>query len=93
MQRVIIVFLLKKKSFLSVLHKLINESVEKKQFHQNFKLPGITLVCKKNDPLDKKNYRPVSLLSVVSNIFERIIQKQVNRFIFYFSPYLCGKPY
>ena len=41
--------------------------------------------------LDKTNYRPVSVLPVVSNIFERIMQKQINYFIISFlSPYLCG---
>ena len=55
------------------------------------KLADITPVYKKNDPLDKTNYRPVSILPVVSKIFERIMQKQINDFIISFlSPYLCG---
>ena len=60
-------------------------------FPQNLKLADITPVYKKNDPLDKTNYRPVSILPVVSKIFERIMQKQINDFIISFlSPYLCG---
>ena len=56
------------------------------------KLADITPVYKKNDPLDDKtNYRPVSVLPVVSKVSERIIQKQINDFIVSFlSPYLCG---
>ena len=55
------------------------------------KLADITPVYKKNDPLDKTNYRPVSILLVVSKIFERIMQKQIHDFIISFlSPYLCG---
>ena len=55
------------------------------------KLADITSVYKKNDPLDKTNYRPVSILPVVSKFFERIMQKQINDFIISFlSPYLCG---
>ena len=75
----------------SVSHKLFNDSIEKSDFPQNLKLADITPVYKKNDPLDKTNYRPVSILPVVSKIFERIMQKQINDFIISFlSPYLCG---
>ena len=75
----------------SVLHKLFNDSIEKSDFPQNLKLADITPVYKKNDPLDKTNYRPVSILPVVSKSFERIMQKQINDFIISFlSPYLCG---
>ena len=76
----------------SVLHKLFNDLIEKSDFPQNSKLADITPVYKKNDPLDKTNYRrPVSTLSAVSKIFERIMQKQINDFIISFlSPYLCG---
>ena len=43
-----------------------------------------------NDPLDKMNYRPVSVSPAVSKIFERIMQKQINNFVISFlSPYLC----
>ena len=74
-----------------VLHKLFNDSIEKTDFPQNLKLADITPVYKKNYPLDKTNYRPISMLPVVSKIFERIMQKQINDFIISFlSPYLCG---
>ena len=73
------------------MHKVFNYSIEKSDFPQNLKLADITPVYKKNDPLDKTNYRPVNVLPVVSKIFERIMQKQINDFIISFlSPYLCG---
>ena len=73
------------------MHKLFNDSIEKSDFFQNLKLADITPVYKKNDPLDKTNYRPVNILPVVSKIFERIMQKQINDFIISFlPPYLCG---
>ena len=76
---------------LSALHKLFNDLIEKSDFPQNLKLGDITPAYKKNDPLDKTNYRPVSILPVVSKFFERIMQKQVNDFIISFlSPYSCG---
>ena len=49
----------------SVLLKLFNDSIEKTDFPQNLKLADTTPVYKKNDPLDKTNYRPVSELPVV----------------------------
>ena len=65
--------------------------IEKSDFSQNLKLADIKPVYKRNDPLDKANYGPVSVLTVVSKVSERIMQKQINEFIISFvSPYLCG---
>ena len=72
----------------SVLHKLFNDSIEKSQFPQNLKLADLTPVYKKNDPLHQTNYQPISVLSVVSKMFRRIMQKQINDFIISFlSPH------
>ena len=85
------IFKMSSKVSARVLHKLLNDSIEKSDFPQNLKLADIKRVYKKNDPLDKTNYRPISMLPVVSKIFERIMQKQINDFIISFlSPYLCG---
>ena len=74
------------------MHKLFNDLIEKSDFPQNLKLADITPVYKKNDPLDKTNYRPISVLPVVSKTFERIMQKQINDFIISFlSPFLFGQ--
>ena len=51
----------------------------------------ITPVFKRNNPLEKENYRPVSVLPVLSKIFERIMRKQVTLFTEkLLSPYRCG---
>ena len=51
----------------------------------------ITPVLKKGNALEKTNYRPVSVLPIVSKVFERLIQQQINVYIMtYLSPYLCG---
>ena len=45
---------------------------------------------KKDDDLNKENYRPVSILSYMSKVFERILYKQIDRFVTpKFSPFLC----
>ena len=46
---------------------------------------------KKEDASLLKNYRPVSVLPVVSKIYERIMQKQILEYIDkHLSPHLCG---
>ena len=61
------------------------------KFPSKLKLADITPLHKKLETVYKKNYRPVSLLPVVSKIFERIMEKQVKSYINkHLSPYLCG---
>ena len=36
------------------------------------------------DPFDKKNYRPVSILPLLSNVYERVIYEQESN---YFEPF------
>ena len=44
-----------------------------------------------HDPNYSKNYRPVSLLPVVSKVFEKIMHDQISQYINNFlTPYLCG---
>ena len=60
---------------------LFNSVISNSGFPENLKLAYITPVFKKKDPLDKWNYRPVSVLPSVSKIFEWLIQKQINAHI------------
>ena len=74
-----------------VLCDLINESIRNNEFPKELKVADITPVFKKDDATSVKNYRPVSVLPVVSKIYERIIQRQIiNHIDTYLSPYLCG---
>ena len=55
------------------------------------KLADIAPVFKKKDPLNKTNYRLVSVLLIVSKLFEKIVKRQLNGFISNcLLPYLCG---
>ena len=55
------------------------------------KLANITPVLKKKEPLEKENYRPVSILPAISKTFETLMQKQIVGYMENFlSPYLCG---
>ena len=60
-------------------------------FPDNMKLADIKPVFKKRTPLKSKSYGPVSVLSAISKIFEKLMQKQIVGYIENFlSPYLCG---
>ena len=60
-------------------------------FPTNLKYADVSPVFKKGDRLDKANYRPVSILSALSKIFERLIFSQVNNFMDpKLSIYQCG---
>ena len=68
-----------------------NEIIENKKFAVQLKVADITPLHKKLETIYKENYRPVSLLPVVSKIFERIMLKQMKPFIENFlSKWLCG---
>ena len=55
------------------------------------KLADITPTFKKGDATCAENYRPVSVLPVVSKIYEKIMQRQIISYIDnYLSPFLCG---
>ena len=68
-----------------------NEIITQKCFPNNLKFADVTPVFKKEDASLLKNYRPVSVLLVVSKIYERIMQKQILEYIDkHLSPHLCG---
>ena len=75
----------------NILKKLLNDFLETGTFPNSLKLADITPVFKKKDPLNKTNYGPVTVLPIVSKLFEKIMQKQINGFISNcLWPYLCG---
>ena len=70
---------------------IINNCVKNDLFLNELKLADVSPVFKKDDELNKENYRSVSMLSHMSKVFERIFYKQIDRFMTSkFSPFLCG---
>ena len=51
----------------------INEAIRNNKFPDSLKQSDITPLFKKRDPSDKANYRPVSVLPLLSKVFEKII--------------------
>ena len=70
-------------TYLPIFTDIINSSIRNGTFPEELKLAEVTSV----DPFDKVNYRPVSLLSHVSKVYERIIFNQIST---YFEPYLSN---
>ena len=55
------------------------------------KIAQVVPLFKKNDPLDVKNYRPVSILPVISKIFEKVLAWQLSEYFEdIFHSYLCA---
>ena len=59
----------------------INNSLKESTFPDELKQSEVIPVYKKLDPLQKENYRPVSLLPHISKVFERVIYNQINSFM------------
>ena len=70
----------------------INKCVSTKSFLDELKVANVISVFKKEDPNNKATYRPISsLLPLVSEIFERVLFEQIEKFCKkIFSPKLCG---
>ena len=69
----------------------INESITKCCFPGELKAADVSPIYKDGDHLSKENYRPISILSNISKVFERILFDQITGFTEKFlSPKLCG---
>ena len=67
--------------YLLLLTDIINDSLKRAIFPDELKLAEVIPLSKKADSSDKTNYWPVSLLSHISNVFERVIYNQINEYI------------
>ncbi len=66
------------------LSELINKCIDSSIFPSNLKRADIVPIFKKTDRLNKTFYRPVSILPVISKLFERVIEKQLSLFFEHF---------
>ena len=77
--------------FADFLHPSFNEFVKESKFPSVLKQANITPVYKKGERECKNNYSPVSILSNISEIFERIMFRQISNYMdSFFSKYQCG---
>ena len=59
---------------------LINKTIENASFPNKLKEAQVVPLHKKNSQLEVGNYRPVSILPVVSKFFERAIYEQLSHY-------------
>ena len=73
-----------------VLPKCINKSIDTGYFPDSLKLADVALVFKKE--FFKSNYRPVSILSLLSKVYEKVIYNQLSNYSdnFLNNIWLCG---
>lgn len=60
---------------------IFNMSLTLWKFPSDWKITNVVPLFKKNDPKSLSNYRPVSILSCVSKLFERAVFKYVFNFL------------
>ena len=60
---------------------LINLSISEGTVPDDLKMAKVKPLYKKNDRLKPENYRPVSILSIVSKILEKAVYKQLEKFL------------
>ena len=63
------------------LSRLINMSFEFGIFPDILKIAKVTPLHKKNSPLNHLNYRPISLLSVISKLYEKVIYSRIYDYL------------
>ena len=66
--------------FAKKISKSFNENLEKSKLPDCLKLANVTPVFKKGARTSKTNYRPINILPILSQIFERLISKQLLEF-------------
>ena len=69
------------KFIFSVLIDCINKSFETGTFADCLKKANVTPIFKKDDPFDKENFLPLSILPLLSRVFEKLIYKQLSSYI------------
>ena len=60
---------------------LFNTSIETSQFPDSWKVGRVAPIFKDGDKTEKSNYRPISVLPVISRLFEKLVFEQLYEFM------------
>ena len=60
---------------------VFNTSIETSFFPDSWKIARVTPIYKNGDRAEKSNYRPISLLPVISRLFEKLVTNQVYQYM------------
>ena len=62
------------------LAELMNESIKQCKYPSRWKMGQVTPLFKKNDELSKENYRLVTVLPALNNVFDKLLASQLDQF-------------
>ena len=62
------------------LAELMNESIKQCKYPSRWKMGPVTPLFKKNDELSKENYRHVTVLPALNNVFEKPLTSRLDQF-------------
>ena len=78
-------------NFATLLQQIFNSNLSECYFPKDLKADEITSLFKSHDAFIKKHYRPITVLSSVSNIYKRVLEGQTkSHALSFLSPLLCG---
>ena len=60
---------------------LFNKSLLSGIFSDDWKCAKVTLLFKEGEASDLNNYRPISVISFIAKVFERIVYDQLYKFL------------
>ena len=63
--------------FSNLVYKHFNYYLDKGEFPNDLKHADIVPIYKKNNKCEKENYRPISILSNLSKIYEKLMYNQL----------------
>ena len=66
--------------FSNLIYKHFNCCIDKGEFPNDLKHVDIVPIYKKNNKCEKENYRPVSILSNLSKIYEKLMYNQLYKY-------------
>ena len=72
---------------------IFNKSLESSRFPDDWKTARVTPIFKEGEKSNKSNYRPISVLPVISRLFEKLVFNQLYQYLDHnslLSPYLSG---
>ena len=77
--------------FAVLIQKIFNSNLSECYFPKELKAGEVSSLFKSLDAFIKKNYRPITVLSSVSKIYERVLESQIkSHALSFLSPLLCG---
>ena len=74
----------------NLLASSFNTSIEASRFPDSWKVARVTPIFKDRDKIEKSNYRPISVLPVISRLFEKLVTNQLYDYMNDGGQFLSG---